>query len=267
MIVYLDILFFINFLMNYFVISICTAIVPGRSKYKRKILASILGGIYGVGFFVPDLDFLYSVLSVFIFSAVLVAIIFCPCKASEFFKILGVFYLSSFLLSGGIYMLLPLFGGGVVRNNIIYTKSGYLILFGIIVGIGVILCVKYIRKNLGRREYFIKIRYKDQTVRSSGIVDTGNTLKDPVSGEGVIVIDKSVLERLFFPGCNEFNLGEWIDDKDLRIIPYKTVANEGVMMGFLADEVVLEGKTLKGVTVAISPENLKNKVLLNCENF
>ncbi len=267
MTVYLDILFFINFLMNFFVISICTAIAPGGSKAVRKILASVLGGIYGVGIFIPELDFLYSVLAVFLFSAGLVAIIFCPCKISEFFKILLVFYISSFMLSGGIYMMLPLFGGGIIKNNIIYTNSINLIFFGVVVGILVLLGIKNIRKNFLKRNIRVMIRYKDRTVESFGLIDTGNGLKDPKSGEGVIVIDKSVLEKLFFKGCNELNLGEWIDSEDLRLIPYKTVANEGVMTGFLADEVMLGNKRLKNVTVAISPEILSQKVLANCENF
>ena len=267
MIVYLDILFLVNFLMNYFVISICTAIVPNGSKYKRKILASILGGIYGVGMFVPNLDFLYSVMALIIFSGGLCAIIFCPCKISDFFRIFAVFYLSNFILSGGIYMLLPFFGGGILRNNIIYIKSGYLIFFAVIIGVAVICGIKYAKKNLGKREYVVKIRYKEHCVEGLGMLDTGNKLKDPITGEGVIVIGNKILEKLFFEGCSEFNLSECIDNKDFRLIPYKTVANEGVMMGFVADEVIFAGKDLKKVTVAVSPEDLKDMVLVNCENF
>lgn len=267
MIVYLDILFLINFLMNYFVISICTAIVPRGSKYKRKILASLLGGIYGVGMFIPNLDFLYSVISLIFFSGGLVAIIFCPCKISDFFRILGMFYLSNFILSGGIYMLLPFFGGGILRNNVTYIKSGYLIFFAAIIGVAVVWGIKYAKRNLGEREYDVKIIYKDRFAEGIGMVDTGNKLKDPKTGDGVIVIGKSMLEKLFFKGCNEFNLGEWIDSEDFRIIPYKTVANEGVMIGFLADEVVFEGRNLKGITVAVSPEDLGDRILVNGENF
>lgn len=267
MVVYLDVLFLVNFLMNYFIISICTAIVPNRSKYKRKILASILGGIYGVGIFIPEMNFMYSVISLFGFSVGLVAIIFCPCRFRDFLKILAVFYISTFMLSGGIFMLMPFFGGGVFKNNIIYIKSGYLIVFAGLVAALIVFGMKYVKKNFGRKEYNIRIKYRDNSVEGFGIFDSGNELKDPTTGAGVIVIDKNMLEGLFLKGVNEFNLGEWIDARDIRVIPYKTVGNEGVMMGFLADEVILDGRKLGKVTIAISPEDLKERVLINCENF
>lgn len=263
MIVYTDVLFFINFFMNYLIISVCSAIVPGPYKNRRKMLASTLGGIYGVCVFIPDLTFMYSVLSVFLFSALLVAVVFCPCNIKDFLKYLAVFYIASFLLAGGIYMILPYLGGGIIRNNVIYYDSIQILVIAAVLGYVLIKSVKYIRKHKKRLGYNVKIKYKEKTAETDGMLDTGNLLSDPLTGRSVVVGDEEVLKKLFSPDCNIFNLSEWIDSTDIRLIPYKTLDKEGVMTGFLIDEICIDNKIIKDVVLAVSSQKLEHGVLIN----
>ena len=263
MIVYADVLFFINFFMNYLIISVCGAIVPAHLKNRRKLLASTLGGIYGVCVFIPDLTFMYSVLSVFLFSAAIVAVVFCPCKIKDFLRYLAVFYISSFILAGGIYMLLPYIGGGVIRNNVVYYESFGVIGAAIIIFFAAVKIIRRIKINAKRKEYKITIKYKEKTVSAEGMLDTGNMLSDPLTGKPVIVGDETVLKTLFSEECNVFNLSEWIESTDMRIIPYKTMDGEGVMTGFVPEEICIDGKVIKDVIVAVSPKKLEHGILIN----
>lgn len=263
MIVYTDVLFFINFFMNYLIISVCSAIAPGPSKNRRKMLASTLGGIYGVCVFIPDLTFMYSVLSVFLFSACIVAVVFCPCRVRDFLRYLAVFYISSFLLAGGIYMLLPFLGGGMIRNNVIYFEGAKVLIAAAVIGFGVIKGIKYIKTHCLKEGYNVKIRYKDKTAEMKGMLDTGNMLCEPLTGRSVVVGDEEVLKKLFSPDCSVLNLNEWIDSTDIRLIPYKTLDREGVMTGFLVDEICVDGKATEDIIIAVSPKKLEHGILIN----
>lgn len=263
MTVYADILFFVNFFMNYLVISICTAIVPEPTKNRRKLLASLLGGIYGVCVFIPDLALMYSVPSVFLFSAAMVAVLFCPCRAADYLRALSVFYISSFMLSGGIYMLLPYFGGGAIRNNILYFDSvKMLVLAGAVTLFGLRL-LKYVKSRINSGGFFVSVRYGKSSATVHGIHDTGNLLCTPHGGDPVIVADEELLKRLFAADCTTLNLSEWVDSRDIRLIPYQGLGTDGVMTGFLADEVCIGRQHIKNVVIAISPNRLRHGLLIN----
>ena len=263
MVVYADILFFVNFFMNYLIISICSAISPEPTKNRRKLLASALGGIYGVCMFLPDLSFMYSVISVFLFSAGMVAVLFCPCRFLEYLRCLLVFYISSFLLAGSIYMFLPYFGGGIIRNNVIYYDGPKILVIAAVTCFCILKSLKYIKSRFGKNGLYVTVRYKDRTACLKGILDTGNLLCEPICGNPVVVGDEDVLKELFDENCTLLNINEWIESCDIRLIPYQTVGKEGVMTGFLADEIITGKTSTENVVVAISPQKLRHGLLVN----
>lgn len=267
MTVYTDILFLTNFVMDYLIISVCTTIVPSKTKHIRKISAALLGGLYGMFIFIPDLEFIYSVFSVFLFSAAIAAILFLPCKLKDYFRYLLVYYITSFIFSGCLYMILPFIGGGMIRNNVIYFDSINILLISLILWFTIKKSVKYIKTHRKKEELSIKIKYKNYKTEAKGILDTGNLLTDPLSGKTVAVADEEILKKLFSPSCNLFNLSEWIDSTDIRIIPYKTLDKEGVMTGFVADEFISENQAFPKIVIAISPLKLKDGILINYLNM
>ncbi len=263
MTVYLDILFFINFFMNYLVISLCAAIAAKKVKIGRKLLGSCLGGIYGIFIFIPDLSVICSFLSAFLFSGVMVWVVFYPFGIKDFLKSLSAFYISSFVLSGGIYMILPYIGGGVIRNSVLYYGSNEVILPATGIFFVALKTMAYIRKQRTKKGYRVSIKYRENKAFFDAFLDTGNMLYDPVSKKPVVVADKMVLEKLFSKNCNLLNIWEWVDSTDIRLIPYKTLDNEGVMLGFLTDEFMVDEKVLENVIVALSPKTIKEGILIN----
>ena len=253
--------------MDYLIISVCSAIVPAKTKHIRKISASLLGGIYGIFIFIPDLNFIYSVLSVFLFSAGIVAIVFLPCNLKDYFRYLSIYYITSFVFAGCLYMILPFIGGGIIRNNVIYFNSITVLIISLVLFLTVKKGIKYIKLHRKKEELFIKIKYKNHCTNIKGILDTGNLLTDPISGKSVAVGDEEILKKLFSPDCNLFNLNEWIDSTDLRIIPYKTLDKEGVMTGFVTDEITADNQVFPEMIIAISPMKLKDGILINCLNI
>ena len=263
MTVYIDILFFVNFFMNYLIISVSETIAAKNVKRGRKLFASFLGGIYGVFSFMPDLNFIYSSLAVFFFSAVLVMVVFYPVGIREFLKYILCFYISSFLFSGGIYMVLPYIGGGIIRNNVVYYDVLQIIIPAIAIFFVARRTIRYIKNNRSKNGYRVAIKYGEKEAFFKAFLDTGNMLYEPFSGNAVVVADEMVLKKLFSPDCNLINITEWIESTDIRIIPYKTLDNEGVMLGFIPKEISVDGRALKDVIVAISPKVIEEGILIN----
>lgn len=69
------------------------------------------------------------------------------------------------------------------------------------------------------------------------MVDSGNLLRDPVSGRGVIVVERTRLEGLLPRELLEGN--EWMKHPDLasrvRLIPTQTATGEGMLLGIRPD--------------------------------
>ena len=163
-------------------------------------------------------------------------------------------------------MILPFIGGGMIRNNIIYFDSMSILGVSLVLYFSVKKGITYIKTHCKKEELQIKIRYKNFKTEIKGILDTGNLLTDPVSGKAVAVGDEEVLKKLFSENCNLFNLNEWIESTDIRLIPYKTLDKEGIMTGFVADEIISENRIFKKMVIAISPQKLKDGILINCLN-
>ncbi len=105
-------------------------------------------------------------------------------------------------------------------------------------------------------------------------IDTGNLLKDPISGMPVIVIESIQLEKLI-PKKIIYHLNDILEGKDdnilsqianedmlkFRIIPFSSLGKQnGLLLGFIADklEIKLEENTtdLSNVIIGIYDKSL-----------
>jgi hypothetical protein len=64
-----------------------------------------------------------------------------------------------------------------------------------------------------------------------GFWDSGNSLRDPITGKAVVLLEKGILEKYQIP----------IPVKGFRVIPFHSVGMEnGVLKGFVADELLVK---------------------------
>ena len=102
--------------------------------------------------------------------------------------------------------------------------------------------------------YQVEIKLQEKVLSTKAMLDTGNLLKDPISGMPVIVVEKEQLYSLL-PMQLLDHIEEWIggdetflnqiEEKELitrfRMIPFSSVGKQnGLMLGFKADQVVIE---------------------------
>lgn len=197
-------------------------------------------------------------------------------------KQLIVFYLISFSFGGCAFALLYF----VKPQNILMMNGVYIgtypvkiALSGGIVGfIITYMSFKIVKSKIKKKDliYKIKIKIFEKEEIVSGILDTGNFLKDPISQTPVIIVDKMKLYNIL-PGelldnveqliggdglsfCNSIKDNKYLSR--LKIIPFSSIGKlNGLMLGIRVDEITIleeDIKIKKDIIVGISSHKLGN---------
>jgi len=132
-------------------------------------------------------------------------------------------------------------------------------LWGVILAALVIFLLCMAGQSSSQRQYVpVTIIHGGKTVRLMALLDTGNTLCDPVSGRRVIVVDADVgwqllsldREQLLHP-VETLATGK---TPGLRLIPYCTVGQpSGLLLGLKTDGLIVDGKKSDSI-VAFAPQ-------------
>ena len=115
----------------------------------------------------------------------------------------------------------------------------------------------------------IEIFLNEKCVQIKAMIDTGNLLKDPISGMPVIVVEKRELEGII-PSeiINNLNVILQGENKEFeqdelneflhkfRVIPFTSLGKQnGLLLGFIADKIVIKfeenEKTLEKIIIGI----------------
>lgn len=266
MTIYLDIILFENLCMNYIILCATGFIHRIKIKAWRILVSSLIGGVYSILSFAPVLAIYSNLIFKILLSIVMVYVAFCPSCVKMLVKELIIFYLVSFAFGGCAFALLYF-----VRPQDILMRNGVLTgtypikiaLLGGIVGFVIVnIAFKVVKGKLSKKDMFCEItvvlKEKKKTVKA--FIDTGNLLKDPISGMPVIVIEAIQLEELI-PKAVIYHLEEILEGKNteilskvttenqlkFRIIPFSSLGKQnGLLLGFIADKV--EIKTQENLT-------------------
>lgn len=128
--------------------------------------------------------------------------------------------------------------------------------------LGILLCVLLIlgfgEKQFCRRFVPVELTYGGKTVRLRALWDTGHDLRDPVTGQGVLVIGCDAAGEL--TGLQPAQLSTPVDAMGtlpgLRLIPYQTVGASGQMMLAMQISETKIGTKRKPCLVAFAPQVL-----------
>lgn len=285
-VVYIDVLFLINFFVNYFLLYITEKVLFLNTKRIRKIIGASLGGIYSCLIFFPELSGMYTFYSKVVFSLIITGQTFGIKKIKLFLRTLAVFYIASFILCGVTFALLFItrgFEGMKIRTNngVFYFDLPWKVLF---FGGGVCFVVMKVIKKLissqkGAIYKEVKINLMGKSVILTGLVDTGNRLTDSM-GNNIIVCEYQSIKNLIGEDLKVFFEKDTyeIDENDLRaltnirLIPFTSIGNNGgIMKGFVCDSIEVDNIEHKKTTIAIHPGTLSSdcdyKVLLGAGFF
>ncbi len=263
MTVYVDVLFGLNSAINYLLLRGSAAMGGHPVRYGRLLAAACLGGLYAVGVVLPGFAWLQG-LPIQVICAGLMLVVAFGWKRNTVKQ--GLFFFGLSFAFGGVVMLLIqlaepdciMFG-----NRAYYAVStpALLLLAGVGYGVSALVLSGWGAHTGGEIQAMeVQLGEKSQSVRV--LRDTGNTLRDPISGQTVLVAGRALLETLL-PGrvlASELRdpatLMERlnIDYPKLRfcLVPYRAVGVESGLLLALRCSLV-HGKRREPILAAFSP--------------
>lgn len=282
MTIYIDVVLIENIAMNYIILMGCSLLENRKANILKILISSSIGGIYSILNYVLKESIFFDLLSKILISMLMVKIAFKSRKGKTFFKQLISFYVVSFMIGGLGFMLLFF----INSKNIIF-QNGHLIgtypikiaLFGGVIGFSIITIISNMQKRKIENQICeIEIFYNYRKIKISSFIDTGNLLKDPITNNSVIIVEKESLKNLVdrefleelenvIKGKEISNGVDYIKNK-IKLIPFSALGNEnGLLVGFKVDYIKIyndEIKIVKNVVVGIYEGRLTNTKLYTC---
>lgn len=251
-IVYIDLVFFLNFAFD-FLLMLATAIILKKNIKIRYLLLSSLAGSLSLIFLFIKLTSLELFLVKFIMSIIMILISF-PLK--DFFKAFKTLYLVSIILGGFLYFLAITFS--YKNEGLIFYYDKISINFIILLIISPISLYIYIKNIKKLKEdyndlYLVDLYLKNNKVlKLSAFLDTGNKLIDPYFHKPIILINKKVVKKI---------------PNNLIYVPYQGLNSDGILKCFNIKKLVIKDVgTFYNLLVGISDDEFRIKdvdVLLN----
>ncbi|WP_105614959.1 sigma-E processing peptidase SpoIIGA [Vallitalea okinawensis] len=279
--IYFDVLFLINLIMDFIILWVVNAISKENSKKGRLLLGALFGAVtMCLLVFVPKE--LYNFIGYVLITVGMIAISFKFRNIKNFIKLWLLTYLVAVCIGGtGIALFYYTNLGSIVGNMFIFQLNNLsinLLLGSIIVSyIFIKFFVSWYGKFLltRRKLYAMDIMINEKNIGIKGLVDTGNSLVDPLTNMPVVIVESSQFkdiipkDLLYIISKNsDYNLellasvAAQSDLKSrLRLIPFTSIGkNNGLLVGFKPDQIILydtqQTKKIEDVIVAISDKNL-----------
>lgn len=240
-VIYLDSYLLLNVLMDGAAILITSRILSCRLRLWRFFLAALLGGAA-------------SLIPVFLPGAVgtgLAALCFIPMDLAAFgktplrrFWVICLFQILSSLVLGGLVEALYYYAA---RAGAPRRVTPGIFLFCLFLGLGAFsLWGKSTRRRLESCVISLSIHRDGRRADLYGLVDSGCLLREPVSGDPVILLKADAAGELFSPGeLAAFQAGDAAAGLPLLAIPVKTASGGGVLFGFRPSLVGLHHRAFK----------------------
>ncbi len=256
--VYGDVLFMINLSMDLLSLFISGRILHLECKKKHLLIASAIGGVYGVLALLIKSTLLSVILNASVY-IIMCLIAYPRVSRRVFFKLCVLFYGVSLLCGGAVTAFYSFFDK--ILNNIPIssqttgnTKIPIWLFFALIVLCGVL---SYVTGKIfadGKNEKYVdlSVTFNGKTSRLHALCDSGNLLTEPITSTPVIVVcEKWFRDNIGF--CKEDLMKVPYLMSKLRYIPSSTPTGECMLMGILPDRIILtKEKTAVKAVIAIA---------------
>lgn len=284
MYIYAEYLLLENLIINYAILYITRKFTRTETSKLRLLIASLIGALYTFVVFYPSLKFMTKYIVKISISILIIIIAFNPAKLRKFIKLFATFYVISFAFAGAALALFYFtnvdiyVGHGIflIKEFSIKNFSPKILVIAIILsGILIKFTWGYLLSRIQKEEVLVNITIELNGVKVDlpALIDTGNSLKDPITEAPVVVVEFSAIkdllprniQRIFYK-YKENNLEiisavmtKSMDEIKFRLIPFKSLGKEnGMLLGFKPDKVTLNDndKNFSNIIIGIYNNNL-----------
>lgn len=269
-VVYMDVVWLVNFVVDAALLATTGWIGRHESARSRILLGALVGSLYSLLLFVPAFPVLTAWPGKMAIS-VLMVYLGVPCKSwLDLVRMTALYYLVAFVYAGAMMALHFAIPGVSVAQGVWLTgqKLAFLIRpsTGLFVGSGVVatFVLKYVLRRVRRinvqQVMLCKVyaRIGKLSAEFTGLVDTGNQLRDPISRQPVCLVDADImaqllpgtLARAITAGTDLFTALENAVEDDFSqrvcLIPYRGAGGASVLtVAIRPDELQLEYEGLR----------------------
>ncbi|MBE6977125.1 MAG: hypothetical protein E7438_00580 [Ruminococcaceae bacterium] len=241
--VYMDLVMVLNFGVDLLLLWSADRFSGHAPDGKRLVFASALGGLYAGGCLLPGLYFLGHPFWRFV-SLVTVSVVAFGIRPS-------------LAQQSAIFIFLTMALGGIVT---MLGSGGFWSVFLSALLLAVLCALAFYGKTGKRRLVNVCISNGGKTLRLSALLDTGNTLRDPVTGCPVLVADtRAAMELLQLDRQALAHPIETISrgiHPGLRLIPYTAIGQPaGMLLGLKVESIKINDRTADMI-VAFAPQQI-----------
>lgn len=284
--IYLDVIFFVNFIMDYLILCLMSIVFHYEAKFTRRLLGSFIGAIMVcIMVLIPiPIGLIGYLIYVLVVSFSMVYVAFGSKTFMGLVKQVICLYILTFLFGGIINWLMFETQVGFYIQNMLQNPDLYQLgIKNFCIGAAstfILLTVfsKSVSKiHKGKDPYFfITLFFEEEEVTTIGLLDTGNALVDPMTKKPVIVGEFEVIKKGLKEPYQSF-IQDFITNKQIdyervakenltriRWIPFQSIGEEaGMMVGVLCKRCVIKrDKEImfhENVVVAMSANTLSLK--------
>lgn len=268
MVIYADEIFIINFISAYIMLYILGKVINKvRIRKKRIIAAALLGAALAAIIFCAEMPmwiaYMIRIGSVFlmIFTA------FFELRKQILHQFIW-FLLMTGIMMFSMILILAVFKnavGAAIKAGILYfnISSEVFILTFAASYLVMIFFIKVFKNRKNKKYYIMSVTHNDKTVTVSALFDSGNLLKEPITGKYVSILEWEEAKKLFDADYEFSDIENHAEDMKLWVIPFNSLGNPtGIIFAFLADSITIpeENKTVDKTFIGIYGNKLsKNK--------
>lgn len=261
-VIYIDVFFCVNLVMDFLILKLVSLYIKPQTTYIRCILGAILGSAFGVlSLLISYENIIWHMLFSYIFIAVAMVVgTFGLGTRRELIKRCIVLYVVTIFLGGLINLLYSYTYMGVFLQNLFWgLRNTTNILWMIGATFFTYICLKALVRIAKRNSktnmlVAVKLVHKGKERLLTGLIDTGNSLREPYTGKPVHIVCEEAISSL-------------LESQDLhterfKLVPFTSVGkNHGLIKVITIDElwVYTIEDTLKYTNDAIY---IKNEVAI-----
>lgn len=241
--VYIDLVAILNFAVDFLLLLGTNRLCGYPPGWRRTVMAAAVGGLYAGACLVTSLYFLRNMLWRIVIFCLIGWIAFGWSKSALRRSV--VFFLLSMALGG-----IALGFGSTNLWSLVLAAAALCVM-----------CAIGFQGRIGAAAYVpVELSYMGKSLRLTAMQDTGNMLRDPMTGRPVLVVGADVAKNL--TGLTKEQLLSPIETvtagflPGLRLIPYKALGQSSGMLLALRMQDVRIGSWKGSSLVAFAPEVL-----------
>lgn len=251
--VYIDILMTVNIFIDFFILLCTKSFLHIKVSLKRLIFGSVIGGFLSLAALLPRIPTGINIIVDIAFASLIIFAAFGKTDIKGFIKRTSVYFSISFSFCGIMIFIYTSFKpkGMEIYNDIVYFNISPIVLIILTLACYYILkLIKRLTKGVcGCSTCNVEIELNGNAFTFCAKVDTGCNVKEPFSGNYVIIVEKSLLENL---ACEKL---------DFRLIPFESLGGNGILNGVKASKVIIDKKEIANdIYIGICENALKGDV-------